>query len=279
MLNDTSEGRLHCPTCGAVISGENINVQQLVAVCTACDTVFSFEEIVAAKDKRRKYKQPDNMTLDDTGPDLRLTYPQKIGREDRQGLAVSVFIASLTGFIGTMMLTADDAPKVLAVLMLAFALVFFTTMLAVLFNRKQITVTPDEFHVKQRPVPIPIPGEDWLFGEKRLIAQDVTRVYCEETEDSRKSGGMQRYYHVCLGLADGGRVFLVKGLPQAHAFYIMQQVQAYLADASTRAAQAAADEALTDATLALADDADADAGDSDDSDWLIEGETQYDLEV
>lgn len=42
----------HCPACGSAIAGSNINVQTMVAVCTACDTVHPLADTLSVPSQR-----------------------------------------------------------------------------------------------------------------------------------------------------------------------------------------------------------------------------------
>lgn len=221
-INDTQQ--LQCPVCATPIPADHVNIQEMVAVCPVCDAVFRFGESSRTKIKRRKFKQPAGMTVEETPDGLILSFPQRVTADDRKGLAISLAVGSMTGFLSLVMFT-EDAPVFFALLMLTIAVVLYTTAVAVLANRRTVTLDAEAISTRQGPVPIPLPGEDWMFAEKTLLRQEVARVFCEQTEESRKSGQLTRYYHVCLGLPDGERVFLLKSLPQAHAFYTAQVLE------------------------------------------------------
>lgn len=263
--------QLQCPVCATPVPAENVNIQQMVAVCPACDTVFRFGERGSTKIKRRKFKQPDGFTVTETPDGVSLSFPQRVSADDRKGLFIGMAVGSFTGFLGTLMLT-EDAPVFFALLMLTISLVMYTTAFAMLVNRRHVTVDEDTISTRQGPVPVPIPGEEWAFAEKSLLRQDVVRVFCEQTEESRQSGQLNRYYHVCLGLPDGERVFLVKSLPQAHAFFTAQVLEETLfekTDTVNVAARLAED---TDVELPADEEMSLDG-------LLADGEYGHDLDV
>ena len=240
----------------------------MVAVCPACDTVFRFGASPGGRIKRRKYKQPAGVTLSDTPQAVELSFPQRISADDRKGLFIGLGMATMLGGLSLLMF-ADDAPALLATVVLLFALIMANVAVAVLANRRQVRIDTETISTRQGPVPIFLPGEDWLFAEKTLPRQDVARVFCEQTEESRKSGQLTRYYHVCLGLPDDERVFLLKSLPQAHAFYVAQMLEEALLYE---------DDSPDDAAARLADDTPAIEPDLTAGDLRADGEFGRDIE-
>jgi ssDNA-binding Zn-finger/Zn-ribbon topoisomerase 1 len=55
--------QMTCPNCGETVSAENINIQQMGAVCPYCDSVFRFE-LPGEKAKRRKIKPREIRVFD-----------------------------------------------------------------------------------------------------------------------------------------------------------------------------------------------------------------------
>jgi len=234
-MQDSEAGRLYCPNCGEPVGASHINIERLVAVCPVCDAVFYFGGPAPAKTARRKVRQPADVTLREQGDHLALTFPQRISADERKGLLLSIFMALFLGMLVTV-LWVTGGPLFFTVLLGLGVLLNLLHVLAISFNTRRVTVENGAVEVRQGPLPMLVPGQSGLFGRETLALQDVVRVYCEQTEESRRSGLPARYYHVCLGLADGERVFLLKALPEAHAFFLAQVIEGYLQEKQGSAA-------------------------------------------
>ncbi len=57
-----------------------------------------------------------------------------------------------------------------------------------------------------------------------LNRHDISETICEETEESRKSASINRFYHVRARLLDGHKITILKAIPEKYAFYISQEL-------------------------------------------------------
>ncbi len=228
--------RLHCPSCGESVPAERINIQQLVAVCPACDTVFNFQETVLTAGARpRKFKQPDRLHVEESEGRLELRYRWVFGAEEQKGLLVCLTL-TFVPLVMTLATFKGGAPWLFSLLFLIAALYFALLGVASLVNATRISADEETIRLSRGPLPLLAPGEDWWYGERILSRADVVRVTCEQTTESRQKRGIARYYHVCLELADGDTVVWLKALPRDYAFYIAQRLEEFLYGAAPDAA-------------------------------------------
>jgi lysine biosynthesis protein LysW len=215
--------KVTCPECGAEIAAENINVQQLVAVCGTCNTVFRFD-VTDPKRKRRKVKQPARVEMIEAPDRLMLRY-QRVFNEEERGLDIGGYFMVLI-MTGVMIAAIVYHAPVFISVFLAFLAVFsWYAEAAMLFNRTTISLGDDRLAVDYGPLP-------WMTGagKNALDLHDVTEVTYEQTDQSRETASANRYYHVRARLRDGDTVTLLKGMPQEYAFYIAQELNAMIED-------------------------------------------------
>ncbi len=101
--------QLKCPNCSAPILAENINIQEMVAVCSECDHVFEFSRsAVARKAKRRKLKPPNRVRVYEDDERLELSYWLVFGPGPKFAMVISL-IALV--FYGAIMVGAEKCVK------------------------------------------------------------------------------------------------------------------------------------------------------------------------
>ena len=84
--------QLSCPNCGESIPPDKINIQQTLALCPACGTVFNFGDDLSpklAKVKRRKAKQPDQITVTEDDTRLEMRFSSLRTRADKIGMGTN----------------------------------------------------------------------------------------------------------------------------------------------------------------------------------------------
>ncbi len=233
--------QLKCRNCGAIISAENINIQQMAAVCSECNHVFSFaDDLTARKAKSLKVKRPKRIHVQESTRQLELSYNRVLNQDDAKGVIPLFIVLCLTSFFFILATVTRALPLifVFAVLVSVFAYILAETFL----NRTRVAVGDETITTWREPLPFPMPGTEFPFQTKMLNRHEAVRVFAEETVESREKGEINRYYHVCIELHDGNRAILLKSLPHDYAFYIAQRLDAYLQADADEAAEALSDD-------------------------------------
>jgi DNA-directed RNA polymerase subunit M/transcription elongation factor TFIIS len=213
---------LKCPNCGEFIPAENINIQEMVALCGKCQHVFAFtRKAIARKTKRRIPPQPERVQvhIDDDG--LELSYRLVFGSGSKFGLVMATLAA--TG--STLLLvnaSLSHEPTSLLFFFALIALVF--SYVAAVGVTTTTTITADTQHLEVSSGPLPFPIKD----DKTLNTADITRVSFEETYESNSP--LPPSYNVYAELQDGARISVVTSLPRTHAQYIAATLDDYLHD-------------------------------------------------
>ncbi|MBI5959670.1 MAG: hypothetical protein HY866_13090, partial [Chloroflexi bacterium] len=55
--------QIHCENCGTIVPAANINIQEKLAVCPQCGSVFSFAAHLTRKAPLRKLKRPSKIAV------------------------------------------------------------------------------------------------------------------------------------------------------------------------------------------------------------------------
>jgi hypothetical protein len=212
--------QLKCPHCGAPIPAENINIQELVALCNECQHVFGFSKsVVARKTKHRRLEPPKRVRAHEGDEHLELSYWLVFGPGSKFGIVMSLIAIVAYGamFIGAWNGNSSALPLLLLGLLVAlFAYleaVFLTTTTGISVNGNEMVVTSG---------PLPFPIKD----DKTLSIHDVSRVFFERTTESWPP--FMPTHNVYVELQDGERMPLVTSLPREYARYIAYTLDEYV---------------------------------------------------
>lgn len=216
--------QLSCPNCGEGIPSENINIQEMAAVCPACDTVFPFE-LPESKTKRRKVKRPERLTLRETDDQLQMAFRTNF-RLDRSEAFLSGIIMSLVFTFTTLMLTEEFlAGDVSALLPAGFGLVTLFSyywLALIVYNKTHIEMDAEKIRVSRRPVPS-------LFSQTNEVhLSGVVAIRYEETPVSKREGYDTPRHRVWAERADGSRKIIVNDVIDEYALFISQRLNDYL---------------------------------------------------
>ena len=222
---------LQCPRCGAAIPAQNINIQETLAVCSHCDHVFHFHNTIPTrKSEQRKVQQPGRLRVHEEENSLELSYRAPLDKGLLAGLtfqAIFLLIFAVVAPILGHSLNWHGFPGLpaalgLSVVWLGMSVAIWYSIVYLLTKTTRIRIDAETLAVNTGPLPSP------LKGNQSLSRAEVTEIFCEETEWSKKRAALDRYYQVYAHLADGNRVALIESLPQDFAFYITQELSAAL---------------------------------------------------
>ncbi|MGJ3238059.1 MAG: hypothetical protein ACFE0Q_05075 [Anaerolineae bacterium] len=213
--------QLNCPTCGEAINADQINIQEMIAVCGNCHAVFAFNSS-AEKAKRRKTKQPDALTLIETDDQLEMVFRTNFRLDTNQD-----FVATIVGGFAIAMISAimfneyriDDIPLFVPILLsvLSLAMFYFAGLMA--YNATHITMTADQILISRKPLP------SLVKGATEINLHGITQIKCEETNVSKEQEYDTPRYRVWGETADGARRVIANDLIEDYAFFITQKLE------------------------------------------------------
>jgi len=211
---------LTCPQCGQPVKADNINIQQMVAVCAACDTVFPFEPPQITT-RRRKTKKPRHLLLRETDT-LRMTFRTNF-RLDKNESFISVSIGTVFHTIVTAIVAsvyfAGEIPVFVPIVFGVVLLLLYYWLGLKIFNKTQIEMDDRAIQIAHKSIP------RLLNHVNEIHLGGVLAIHCEETPKSAKEGYDTPLYRVWAQMADGSRRIIVNDVIADYGFFIAQHMQ------------------------------------------------------
>ena len=179
---------IKCRSCKAPVQVENVNLDRMLAKCTACNSVFDISTQVPQaaapypaggappRRERGNLPMPKGMDVEWGGSMLQITSKWKSSLGFFFlffGLIWNVITWSFVG--AAIMGEVKNAPSFLPLFLTPFVLVGFVTgylAIAFLINRTVIKIDSDMLSVRHGPLKWP--------GNKDVPMGDVKQLYCEE---------------------------------------------------------------------------------------------------
>jgi len=225
---------IHCPNCDTPIPASGINIQDKLAVCPQCSSVFSFADLPLPRRKERKVKAPEGITVAENSDTLEIQFPW-LRMAGAWGKIITVIFGLCLIFPGVAAVAAinaahDPVQALVGVALGGVFLFFCYLFLMMLLDRQHITVGEDEIRVDYRPLPV--------WRSVQVTRGEVERVACAT---SRRSDHGEMYYGVQAVCRDGHEVLLTT-LRREWALYIAQTLDAYLHPEPELEAEETADE-------------------------------------
>ncbi|MCL2744921.1 MAG: hypothetical protein FWE67_13835, partial [Planctomycetaceae bacterium] len=123
------EVALHCPHCGAKLSGEALDFSAGNAHCHSCNTDFPMDNAAAYRIYVKESKQPENITVEQTDDCLTMRYVPNFGKGTKYGILAAGWFCILM-FAGMFVLMpvsfAFDARMNMSILKWCiFSVIFF----------------------------------------------------------------------------------------------------------------------------------------------------------
>lgn len=218
---------LTCPQCSTRIPASNINVQDKIAVCPACDTVFKFnsadaEPADAVRMKRRKVKQPSNLSLREDDERLEIAFRTNFRLDqDRVFIENGMTVIGFT-VVTLLFLLGAEALGTLFLIPLSAALFMLYRLGLRLFNRTHIEADNTAIRVSRKPLPNPL-GQEYTIG-----LADAESIRCEETEASKLKKYDTPRYRIFAEMVDGHEKLIVNDVVEDYGYFIAHQLQSYV---------------------------------------------------
>ncbi|MCY4147562.1 MAG: hypothetical protein OXE95_12715 [Chloroflexi bacterium] len=231
-----------CPQCHQPVEAEQINIQQMVALCLACDSVFELRTGLQRR-KARKTQRPPGLQLHDDDP-LIFKFRTNFRLEKNENFVNSAVLSLVFSLLTTLMVGLSlegEAPIFLAMLFAILAVGAFYWLASIVWNATEIAAADSSLMVSRRPLPVP--------ASKRVLdLSSVDAIYAEETAASRQDSYDTPRFHVWASETVGRRKLVVADLTEDYATYIASRLDAWLrADDDRSADRLSLDEADDDA--------------------------------
>lgn len=212
--------QVNCPNCGEKIAAENINIHKMVAVCSACDTVFPFDS-PESKIKRRKVKQPQQLTLRDA-ENLHMSFRTNFRLGENEAFIGSAVGSGFLTFFTLLMTNEYLTDGLTPLLPLGFglaALVMYYAVALIVFNKTYIKMDENKISVSRKPLP------NILAQDHEVNLSGVVKIVCEETKKSKKEAYDVPRYRVLAETVDGSQKMIVNDVIEDYAYFIAQRLE------------------------------------------------------
>jgi hypothetical protein len=223
--------KMKCPSCGAPVPARNINIQELVAVCEECDTVFGVSDLVAraksrlesgGKAKNVVHERPPAITLTESGDRFMLDHRWRIQDQWSGATAMLLVLLVLAVIAGLAIMTRAPIPGLLVMLAAASFPVY--SLLAMALNHTRIDITDDSVTKQTGPLP--------YVGYKRLgFALDEVERFSVRLNRHMDSDNMRHlpadklFYNVIAEMDDGREIKLLEFENYANTHYAAQELE------------------------------------------------------
>ncbi len=229
----TPHAHVTCPSCGARIAAEDMNLSAMAARCRACHAFVDLRAVLPAAQSAAPAAEPlpvplpPQFQVHERGRDLTIihrwftwAYP-----------VLGVFCVFWMGFLAFWYAIAlqPGTPlmmKLLPLVHVAVGVGLCYVTVAGFLNRTVISIDRD--HVTVRHGPLPWPGNVDVPGTA------LEQLFCTG-KTVRQQRRMQTIYHVDAVLKDGRQLGLVRGLgAREQALFIEQAIERHLGIADRR---------------------------------------------
>ena len=210
--------QLQCPQCHRPVAAEQINIQQMVALCDACSSVFDVN-IQRAKAKRRKVKRPSNLRILAEDP-LHLAFRTNFRLEKSESFTTSAILSGVFSLVTVMMIglyIEGEAPGILPLVFAVMALAALYSLATIAYNQTHIWMDEHAINLARRPLPS-------LTQARQISLDGIEAFSAEETAASQREGYDTPRYHIWAQLSDGGRRLVCGDLTEDYASYIASQL-------------------------------------------------------
>ncbi len=216
--------QLQCPQCNHEIASADIHLENLVAKCQECNSVFKFEEkLLEEHPTRPEIFLPKGMDI------LKLRSELEIQVEWRDTLNTFLVIFAIFWNIivlpfAIFAIISGELVMLLGLsLHLAVGIGLLYYIITAIFNTTFITADAYHLRIEHRPLKVPFyPHQDFPVGE-------IEQMYVNKYIKSKTNGNPDYAYAVEAILKNKSHIRLVKGLQYPdQALYIEQEVERFL---------------------------------------------------
>ena len=216
--------QIKCPQCKTESLSENINLDNMLAKCHVCNSVFNFEEeINKPARKRREILLPEGMEMLKLGDELSIEV--KWRKSSSSYLMIFTIIWNIIIIpIAIGVILSGELIVLLGMglhLLVGISLGYY--MITILLNTSYIIVDPFNLIVEHRPLKLP------FYPNRSIPANQIDQVYVKKYSTGSTNGQTTWAYAVNGKLSNGDDISLVKRLKNGnHALFVEQEIEKHL---------------------------------------------------
>lgn len=216
--------QLQCTNCKADIPSEDININQLIAKCSQCNTVFEFEQTVRSSPRvRPEIVMPQGIEAYHLLSELNIEVKWKHSFSSFFAFFTIFWNAIVFIFVAAAILTGEYT-MLLAVgvhLLIGIALLYY--MLTVIVNTTYITVSNYSMLIEHKPLKLP------FYPDRDIPVTEIEQLYVERYVASTTNNKPNYAFGLYLLKKNEEKIRLLKGLRNPEqARYVEQEVERFL---------------------------------------------------
>ena len=221
--------QLRCPHCRSLVPSADINLNLVVAKCSACDHVFSFgDELGLPLLEKPQVEAPKRFQIENWGPELKITFRWYTHAVwvligfcvVWDGIIVAFYSAIIPDLLDSKFQMMELFGLLFPVLHVLVGLALTYACVASLLNKTTIKVSRHDLEISHGPVPC---------GKTIVVpAGDIQQLYCVKKEHRHKRSTSYSYELNAL-MRDGVSQTLLKNLQEyRQARYLEQELETHL---------------------------------------------------
>ena len=217
-----------CPQCLQPVEADQVNIQQMVALCSACNSIFELRPGLQRR-KARKVQRPTGLHLHDGDP-LTFMFRTNFRLEKNEHFVNSAVMSAVFSLVTILMIALTMTGEVTLFMPVFFAAMAFATLYwlaSIAWNHTEIAASGTSLMVSRRPLPV-------ASSSRVLDLTNVEAFYAEETVASQQEGYDCPRFHVWASETAGGRRLVVGDLTEEYATYIASRLDAWLQESDDR---------------------------------------------
>lgn len=217
-----------CPQCQQPVEAAQVNIQQMLALCPACSSIFELRPGLRRR-KARKVQRPAGLQLSDGDP-LTFKFRTNFRLEKNEHFVNSAVMSGVFSLLTILMIALNldgEVPVFLPMLFASLAVGAMYWLASITWNTTEIAASGNSLMVSRRPLPVPA-------SQRVLDLSSVDAIYAEETVASRQEGYDTPRFHIWASEMAGGRKLVVGDLTEEYATFVASRLDAWLREDDDR---------------------------------------------
>ncbi len=216
--------KLDCPSCSTPIKAENINIDNTLAKCEHCDTIFNFEKDIPSRRLKPEVLLPSGMEVLKLRSELEIQYKWRKRKNDGfQSFFTIVWNAMLLPFA----LGAIMSGQLIILLFMSAHLIIGMKLLydfiASIINTTYVTADENSLSIEHRPL------RKLKKTNNDIPVDDIKQIFVEKYVSGRVNTKVLHAYSVNVVLKNNRKIRFIDGLKHPEqAQYIEQEIEWFL---------------------------------------------------
>jgi len=215
--------QIHCKSCGSEVAADGINIEKMVAKCSACNAVFGFADQAEAgangARERPPVLTPRNTRVEREGADLTITFRWfRLAYLPMVALSIAWTVGVRRLYQAALSPGVSLEGRLLVLLVAVASICAVYVAVAGLLNSARLTANGYALTLRHGPLPAP--------GGRTIPTSDIEQLFCTRRVSWIASRVGATTYCVHVTRKDGVTLKLLSGLSDSdQALFIEQEIE------------------------------------------------------